>query len=345
MATQKISNFLTLFAPPRPMAAFPSNLPVLTVAITGAAGQIGYSLAPLIAQGLMFGPHQKVALRLLDLGTAQDALSGVRMELLDCALPLLHSVDITADPHVAFTGADAAVLCGAFPRRPGMERQDLLLTNAGIFKQQGRVIRDAAAAHCRVLVVGNPANTNALILATSGGLNPAHVSALTRLDHNRAVGLIAARLGPTGAAHRQAVIWGNHSATQVPDVESLSSAAAPLSADDAAYFHGEFIPQVQQRGAEVMKLRGLSSALSAAKAIVDHMRDWILGSEGRVVSMAVPSAGNPYGVPAGLIYSFPVTCAAGVWHFAPGAVLTEDINRRMDASTAELVEERTLAGL
>lgn len=321
--------------------SFP-KLDVIHVAVTGAAGQIGYALVPLIAQGLMFGPTQKVALHLLDLEVAMKSLTGVRMELLDCALPLLADVVITSDARAAFTGADVAVMCGAFPRKEGMERKDLLTTNAGIFRAQGALLKEVASPHCRVLVVGNPANTNALLLATAaaGGLDPRNVTALTRLDHNRAVGFASAHRGVPTA---DVVIWGNHSATQVPDAQSLSK--APLSEADVAFFEGEFIPKVQQRGAEVMKLRGFSSALSAAKAIVDHVHDWIVSSNGRVVSMAVQSDGNPYGVPAGLVFSFPVTCEHGNWSIVGGLTIPAGVQRRIDVTTAELVEERTLAGV
>lgn len=320
---------------------------VMTVVITGAAGQIGYSLAPLIAQGLMLGPSQKIQLKLLDLEQAANSLAGVQMELRDCSYPLLQDVVITSDARVAFTGADVAILCGAFPRRPGMERKDLLTTNANIFRTQGALIKEVAHAHCRILVVGNPANTNALLLslAAAGGIDARNVTALTRLDHNRAVGFAKSHLAsePALQAVVRPVIWGNHSATQVPDVESLLPAGTALSATHLEYFHGAFVTDVQQRGAAVMKLRGLSSALSAAKAIVDHVHDWVLGSEGRVVSMAVLSDGNPYGVPAGLIYSFPVVCApGGTWSFVTGLKISEAVQQRLNVTTAELQEEKEL---
>lgn len=319
---------------------------VLRVAVTGAAGQIGYALLPSIARGLMFGADQKVELALLEVEPAQNALRGVAMELEDCAFPTLANVVCTSDPRVAFANADVAVMCGAFPRKDGMERKDLLQMNAKIFSEQGKVIGDVAAKHCRVVVVGNPANTNALLLALAadGSIDPRQVTALTRLDHNRAMAMASAK---AGSPAKNVIIWGNHSGTQVPDVNSAVVAdGAPLRdiAKDDAFFDGDFIPAVQQRGAAVIKARGLSSAASAAKAIVDHVHDWIVGTpEGSFVSMAVWSNGNPYGVPENLIYSFPVTCQGGQWTIVPGLKISEPIAQRMQATTAELEEERAQA--
>jgi len=299
----------------------------------------------------MLGPQQKVELRLLDVEPALKVLEGVRAEIQDCALPLVANVVITFDAREAFQGADIAILCGAFPRKPGMERKDLLLTNAKIFSEQGTILGEVASPHCRVLVVGNPANTNALLLATAAkgkGLNPLNVSALTRLDHNRAVFQVAQRAKAPVASVKNVIIWGNHSGTQVPDVNSAVVHATPAreAANDDAFFDGEFISTVQQRGAEVMKLRGLSSAASAAKAIVDHVADWILGTaEGTFVSMAVLSDGNPYGIPEGLMFSFPVTCSAGVWTIHGGLTISENVKKLIEGTTAELVDERSQAGL
>jgi malate dehydrogenase len=329
--------------------SFPTK-EVLRVAVTGAAGQIGYSLLPLIARGNMLGAAQRVELRLLDIEPAQKVLEGVRFELQDCAFPLLGDVVITHDPQVAFEGADVAILCGAFPRKPGMERKDLLLTNAKIFSEQGRIIGESASPHCRVLVVGNPANTNALILATAAkGKIPAdQISALTRLDHNRAIAQVALKAGAPVASVSNVIIWGNHSGTQVPDVNSalVNGQPARQAANDDAFFDGEFLGLVQQRGAEVMKLRGLSSAASAAKAIVDHVHDWILGTApGTFVSMAVISDVNSYKVPAGLMYSFPVQCSSGTWTIVDGVTVSPKVQELMEATTAELLEERSQAGI
>lgn len=320
---------------------------VLRVAVTGAAGQIGYALVPQIARGLMFGPEQKVELALLEVEPAQKALRGVAMELEDCAFTSLTNVVCTSDPRVAFAGADVCVMCGSFPRKEGMERKELLQINAKIFREQGKVIGEVAAKHCRVLVVGNPANTNALLLALAadGTLDPRQVSALTRLDHNRALGMAARKVG---ASVKNVIIWGNHSSTQVPDVNSAvvddAGASVREAAADDAFFDGEFITAVQQRGAEIIKARGLSSAASAAKAIVDHVHDWIVGTpEGTFVSMAVWSNGNPYGVPDNLIYSFPVTCKAGQWAIVPNLSVSDAVRERMGISTAELEQERDQA--
>lgn len=329
--------------------SFPSK-PVLTVAITGAAGQIAYSLAPLIARGEMLGPQQKVILHLLDIPPMLKNLEGVQMELQDCAFPLLSSVIVTADAKVAFAGCDVVIMCGAFPRKPGMERKDLLLTNAKIFSAQGTALKEVAEKHCRVLVVGNPANTNALILATHSApqIDPRNITALTRLDHNRALAQVAQRLNAPITSVRNAVIWGNHSGTQVPDVTScaVGDRTVPELCADMSYFQKEFIATVQQRGAAVMNARGFSSACSAAKAISDHVHDWVLGTpEGTFVSMGVWSNGNSYGVPGGLIYSLPCTCRNGDWKVVDGLAVTPFIAGLMQKTSAELLEEKAQAGI
>lgn len=319
------------------------------VVVTGAAGQIGYAIVPLIARGDMLGPDTHVELHLLDIEPAMNSLAGVEAELADCAFPLLDKVVITADPAVAFKGVSVAILCGAFPRKPGMERSDLLAMNAKIFRQQGEAIAAHAAADCRILVVGNPANTNGLILlqASHGALNPRHVTAMTRLDHNRALALVAQRAGVHVSQVRNAIIWGNHSSTQVPDIDSADVGGVPARtaiADDA-FVDGAFVADVQNRGAVVLQLRGLSSAMSAAKAAVDHVHDWILGTPaGTFVSMGVFSNGNPYGVPDGLLFSFPCTCAKGEWTIVPEKLVGKETKRRLDITVAELLEERAQAG-
>ncbi|KEG14782.1 cytosolic malate dehydrogenase [Trypanosoma grayi] len=319
-----------------------------TVAVTGAAGQIGYALLPYIASGRMLGPSQHVQLNLLDIEPAMKALEGVQAELVDCGYTLLDKVVITSDQKVAFKNVDVAILCGSFPRKAGMERKDLLQINAKIFAEQGRVLGEVAAPDCHVCVVGNPANTNALILlqASQGKLKPTNVTALTRLDHNRATALLAARADASVEGVKNCIIWGNHSGTQVPDINSARVKGKPARAalEPGAFRDDEFIATVQQRGAEIIKLRGLSSALSAAKAITDHVHDWMLGTpEGTHVSMAVCSDNNPYGVPAGLIFSFPVTCSAGRWQIVKDIYISPAVADRIKATTAELVDERSQA--
>ncbi|KAH8609102.1 lactate malate dehydrogenase NAD binding domain [Trypanosoma vivax] len=318
------------------------------VVVTGAAGQIGYSLLPLIASGRMLGEDQHVQLQLLDITPSQKALEGVRAELHDCAFPLLDNVIITDDPKVAFDRADVAIFCGAFPRKPGMERKDLLQTNAKIFSEQGRVLGEVASPGCKVCVVGNPANTNALVLlrASQGKINPKNVTALTRLDHNRATALVAQRARSRVDTVKNCVIWGNHSGTQVPDLNNatVGGIAAREALKDDAFIDNDFMKRVQERGAEIMNLRGLSSALSAAKAITDHVRDWLLGTPvGTFVSMAVLSDGNPYGIPNGLIFSFPVTCSEGEWRIVEGLTITPKVAEHIKTTTAELEEERAQA--
>jgi malate dehydrogenase len=324
---------------------------LVRVAVTGAAGQICYSLLPMIASGAMLGPHQHVELRLLDIEPAQNVLEGVRMELIDSAFALLVSVVATSDPRVAFEGADICIMCGAMPRKPGMERKDLLEVNAKIFNEQGRVISEVAEPHCRVVVVGNPANTNGLLLATAargGKLDARNVTVLTRLDHNRSLAQLSLRSGVAISEVKNTIIWGNHSGTQVPDVNSAlvqGRSARDVCSDDA-FFDGPFIQIVQQRGAEVLKARGLSAGSSTARAIVDHVHDWIRGTpHGTFVSMGVLSDGNPYSIPNGLLFSFPVTCHGGQWKIMEGLTITPHIRSLIENTTKELLEEKQQAGL
>jgi malate dehydrogenase len=313
------------------------------VAVTGAAGQIGYALLFRIASGQMLGPQQPVILQLLEITPALGALDGVHMELDDCAFPMLEGVVKTDDPNVAFADADYALLVGAMPRREGMERADLLEANGGIFGPQGKAINDNASRDIRVLVVGNPANTNALIAqGAAPDIDPGRFTAMTRLDHNRALTQVAQKLGVPVADVKKMTIWGNHSATQYPDLFhcEVGGQSAASRIGDQQWLENDFIPTVQQRGAAVIKARGASSAASAANAAVDHMHDWALGTpEGDWVSMAVPSDGS-YGVPEGVISSFPVTCSSGAYSIVQGLEIDEFSRRRIDASAAELVAER-----
>ncbi len=313
------------------------------VAVTGAAGQIGYSLLFRIASGAVFGPDQPVILQLLEITPALGALEGVRMELDDCAFPLLAGVVGTDSAETAFGDADAAFLVGAMPRKDGMERGDLLSANGGIFKPQGQALAAAAKKDVKVLVVGNPANTNALIAMNNAkGLDPRRFTAMTRLDHNRAVSQLAAKVGKPVSSIKKMTIWGNHSSTQYPDLfhcEVDGKNAAQL-VNDQAWLDGEFIPTVAKRGAAIIKARGLSSAASAANAAIDHMRSWALGTaEGDWVSMAVPSDGS-YGVPEGLVSSFPCVCSNGEWSIVQGLDIDAYSRAKIDASVAELAEER-----
>ena len=317
------------------------NAPV-HVAVTGAAGQIGYALLFRIAAGDLLGRDQPVVLRLLEITPALKALAGVVMELHDGAFPLLHGVVATDDPNVAFDGVRYAMLVGSRPRGPGMERKDLLEANGAIFTVQGRALDDHAARDVKVLVVGNPANTNALIAMHSApGLAPEQFSAMTRLDHNRAVSQLAAKTGARVAEVRRMTVWGNHSVTQVPDVTHATVAGRPaVELVDAAWVRETFIPTVQQRGAEVIAARGASSAASAANAAIDHLRDWALGTAaGDWVSMAIPGAGH-YGVGAGLVYSFPVTVRDGRVQVVTGLEVPAEVRERLLASERELQEER-----
>ena len=318
------------------------NTPV-RVAVTGAAGQIGYSLLFRIASGQMLGEDQPVILQLLDITPAMDALKGVAMELEDCAFPLLSGIVRTDDPNEAFGDISYALLVGARPRSKGMERKDLLEANGGIFKPQGKALSDNAASDVKILVVGNPANTNALIAMNNAPNIPnERFTAMTRLDHNRAIAQLAAKTGTTVSDITKMTIWGNHSATQYPDLfhaEVKGQNAAAL-VNDQAWLENDFIPTVQQRGAAIIEARGLSSAASAANAAIDHMRTWALGSaKGDWVSMAIPSDGS-YGVAEGIISSFPVTCANGKYEIVQGLDIDDFSRGRIDASVAELVEER-----
>ncbi|MCS6947781.1 MAG: malate dehydrogenase, partial [Steroidobacteraceae bacterium] len=285
----------------------------VTVAITGAAGQIGYALAFRVASGAMLGADQPINLHLLEITAALPQLAGVVMELNDCAFGPLNKIVATDDPHVAFRDCDIALLVGARPRGPGMERKDLLLANAQIFSAQGRALNEVASRKVKVLVVGNPANTNALIaMKNAPALKPANFTAMTRLDHNRALSQLAEKTGVHYGKIKRMIVWGNHSATQYPDISHCLVGGKPAkSLVDQSWIENHFIPTVQQRGAAIIKARGASSAASAASAAIDHVRDWIKGSrKGDWVSMAVPSDGS-YGIPAGVIYSFPVVCEAG----------------------------------
>ncbi len=313
------------------------------VAVTGAAGQIGYSLLFRIASGAMLGPDTPVILQLLEITPALKALDGVRMELDDCAFPLLAGVVCTDDANTAFGDADVALLVGAMPRKAGMERSDLLNANGGIFKPQGKALSDSARRDVKVLVVGNPANTNALIAQSNApSLDPGRFTAMTRLDHNRAMTQIAAKLGATVADVKKMTIWGNHSTTQYPDLFhcEVGGRNAYEAAGDHAWVDGTFIPTVAKRGAAVIEARGASSAASAANAAIGHIRSWALGTApGDWVSMAVPSDGS-YGVPEGVISSFPCTCADGKYSIVQGLDIDDYSRAKIDASAAELVEER-----
>mmetsp|Transcript_921 Transcript_921/g.3395 ORF Transcript_921/g.3395 Transcript_921/m.3395 type:complete len:333 (-) Transcript_921:94-1092(-) len=326
------------------------------VLITGAAGQIAYSLIFLIGRGEMLGKDQPVILHLLDIPYGEKAMGGVVLEIEDCAFPLVKDVIATTDAEVAFKDVDVAILLGAFPRKQGMLRSDLLQKNAGIFKVQGDAINRLAKKDAKVVVVGNPANTNALIAMNCAPDMPKTAfSALTRLDHNRSKAQIARRLGVDIAAVRNTVIWGNHSATQYPDVSHATVTAADGSAKpvreavaDDEWLQGDFITTVQKRGAAIIEARSLSSAASAAKAIVDHMHDWVLGSGEEYVSMAVASDGS-YGIKEGLIYSFPVTCKDGAYSIVQGLSVDEFSRSKMTATEQELTEEwdtaKTFLGL
>jgi malate dehydrogenase len=312
------------------------------IAVTGAAGQIGYSLIFRIAAGEMLGAGQPVSLHLLEITPALEALRGVVMELRDCAYPLLHDIVATDDAHQAFDGVDVAMLVGARPRGPGMERKDLLLENAKIFSAQGKALDAGASRNVRVLVVGNPANTNALIAsANAPGLDPRQFTAMTRLDHNRALSQIADKVGCHTTAIRRMTIWGNHSATQYPDLRHATADGRPVpELVDDAWVRDQFIPTVQQRGAAIIKARGASSAASAGAAAIDHVRDWWHGTpDGDWVSMGIPSDGS-YGIAEGVVYSYPVTVKDGQYSIVQGLEIDEFSRQRMDATDQELREER-----
>ena len=311
------------------------------VAITGAAGQISYSLLFRIASGEMLGKDQPVILQLLEITPALDALAGTAMEVEDCAFPLVNEIIQTDNPDVAFKDADYCLLVGARPRGPGMERKDLLEANAAIFSVQGKAINDNANKDVKVLVVGNPANTNALIAYRNApDLEPGQFTAMTRLDHNRAIAQLSAKNGSHSTEVNGLIIWGNHSATQYPDISHATVAGeAASSLVDDAWIKEDFIPTVQQRGAAIIKARGLSSAASAANAAIEHMRDWALGSDGNIVSMGIYSDGS-YGVAEGLIYSFPVICSGGKYVIVQDLEISPFSQNLMDQTEAELSEER-----
>ncbi len=318
--------------------------PPVRVAVTGAAGQIGYSLLFRIASGSMLGPDQPVILQMLEITPALEGLRGVAMELEDCAFPLLAGMVQTDDADVAFGDAEVALLVGAMPRKEGMERSDLLSANGGIFKPQGAALARSAKRDVKVLVVGNPANTNALIAQRNApDLDPRRFTAMTRLDHNRAIAQLAAKAGVHGTAVTKMTIWGNHSATQYPDVfhaEIDGEPAFGVVGSDQRWLESDYIPTVQQRGAAVIKARGLSSAASAANAAISHVRSWALGTpEGDWVSMGVVSDGS-YGAPEGIISSFPCTAKDGEYQIVQGLDIDEFSRARIDASNAELVDER-----
>jgi len=312
------------------------------VTITGAAGQIGYQLAFRIASGQLLGANQPIILQLLEIPPALDALKGVAMELADCAFPTLQGIVATDQPDVAFKDADYALLVGAKPRGPGMERADLLKGNAAIFSVQGQSLNEHASRDVKVLVVGNPANTNALIAQQNApDLNPANFTAMTRLDHNRALAQLADKTGSHVNQIKHMTIWGNHSATQYPDISqvTIGDREAPDLIDDN-WVVNDFIPTVQQRGAAIIKARGLSSAASAASSAIDHMRDWALGTPGDDwVSMAIPADGS-YDIEPGIIYSYPCRCSQGKYEIVQGLDISDFSRERMAATDAELREER-----
>ena len=312
------------------------------VTITGAAGNIGYALAFRVAAGDMLGPDQPVILQLLEITPALDALKGVAMELNDCAFPLLRGLVTTDDANVAFKDCDYALLVGARPRGPGMERKDLLAANGAIFGPQGKALNDHASRHVKVLVVGNPANTNALIAqAAAPDLNPRNFTAMTRLDHNRALSQLAEKTGTHSTDIAKMTIWGNHSSTQYPDIShaTVKGKAAKGLVEDS-WYKDTFIPVVQQRGAAIIKARGASSAASAASAAIDHMRTWSLGTDGDDwVSMGVPSDGS-YGIAPGIIYSYPCRCKNGDYEIVQGLEIDAFSREKMDATEHELREER-----
>lgn len=319
-----------------------SKAPV-RVAVTGAAGHIGYSLLFRIASGQMLGADQPVILQLLEIPQALNAVRGVEMELEDCAFPLLAGIVGTDDPKVAFRDADYALLVGARPRTKGMERKDLLEANAAIFTVQGKALDAVASRKVKVLVVGNPANTNALITMRSApGLSPRNITGMMRLDHNRAVSQVAAKVGvPVDKIERMAV-WGNHSPTMYPDYRFATAAGKPVKAliNDDKWNRDTFIPTVGKRGAAIIEARGASSAASAANAAIDHMRDWVHGTDNRWVTMGIVSDGKTYGIPEGVVYGFPVTCAGGDFRIVEGLEIDAFSRERMDNTLKELLEER-----
>ena len=317
----------------------------IRVAVTGAAGQIGYSMLFRIASGEMLGKVQPVILQLLEIPDekAQKALKGVMMELDDCAFPLLHSMVPTADPMVAFKDVEIALLVGARPRGPGMERKDLLEANGKIFAPQGRALSEVASRKVKVLVVGNPANTNCLIaMKNAPGLKPSNFTGMMRLDHNRSVSQVAQKIAAPVTAIRKMTVWGNHSATQYPDLFQATSGGKkvwPLI-NDPAWLESTFIPVIQKRGAAIIEARGLSSAASAANAAIDHVRDWVKGTRaGDWISMGIPSDGS-YGIPEGVIYGYPCVCRNGKFQIVKGIDISDFSRARMMATLKELHEER-----
>ncbi|AFD26420.1 malate dehydrogenase [Deinococcus gobiensis] len=319
-----------------------ANKQPVRVAVTGAAGQIGYSLLFRIASGDMLGKDQPVILQLLEITPALKALGGVVMELRDCAFPLLADIVVSDDPMVAFKDADYALLVGAMPRKAGMERGDLLGANGGIFKPQGEALNAVASRDVKVLVVGNPANTNALIAQQNApDLDPKQFTAMVRLDHNRAVSQLAEKTGQPVSEIKNMTIWGNHSSTQYPDLSQTTVGGQPaLDLVERDWYEQTYIPTVAKRGAAIIEARGLSSAASAASAAIDHMRDWALGTrEGEWVSMGIPSDGS-YGIPEGLIYGFPVRTSGGKYEIVQGLDISDFSRGKMDATAQELSEER-----
>jgi len=312
------------------------------VAVTGAAGQISYSLIFRIAAGDMLGKDQPVILQLLEIPPAMGALEGVVMELNDCAFPLVAGIIPTDDPEVAFKNTEYALLVGARPRGPGMERSDLLKANGAIFTAQGKALNDFANPNVKVLVVGNPANTNCYIaMKNAPAINPKNFSAMMRLDQNRSLSQIAAKTGNHPSNVEKMVVWGNHSSTQFPDIGFATVDGSPVKEKvDNDWYVKEFIPTVQQRGAAIIKARGASSAASAASAAVDHMRDWALGTNGGWVSMGVYSKGNSYGIDPDLIYALPLTCENGAWQEVSGLEISDFAREMMTATEKELQEER-----
>ncbi|KAA8515896.1 hypothetical protein F0562_019075 [Nyssa sinensis] len=320
------------------------------VLVTGAAGQIGYALVPMIARGIMLGPDQPVILHMLDIDPAAEALKGVKMELTDAAFPLLKGVVATTDVVEACKGVNIAVMVGGFPCKEGMQRKDVMPRNVSIYKAHASALEQHAAPNCKVLVVANPANTNAIILKEfAPSISEKNITCLTRLDHNRALSQISERLNVHISAVKNVIVWGNHSSTQYPDAKhatvttnSGEKSVRELVADDH-WLHTEFVAIVQQRGDDIIKARKLSSALSAASAACDHIRNWVLGTpKGTWVSMGVHSDGS-YGVQPGLIYSFPVTCQKGEWSIVQGLKIDEYSRAKMDATAEELIEEKSLA--
>lgn len=312
------------------------------IAVTGAAGQIGYSLLFRIATGEMLGPDQPVILQLLEVTPAMKTLEGVAMEIDDCAFPLIAGYDLSDDANKAFKDADYALLVGAMPRGPGMERSDLLESNSIIFKVQGKALNDNASRDIKVIVVGNPANTNAhTVMRCALDLDPRNITAMTRLDHNRALAQLAAKSGSSIGEIKKMIVWGNHSTTQYPDIGHATISGKPAKEMvDQDWYVNEYIPRVAKRGAEIIDARGASSAASAANAAIAHMHDWVLGTpEDDWTSMVVPSDGS-YGIPEDLMYSFPVTCKDGDYAIVQGLEIDEVSQARMDATQKELEEER-----